>query len=197
MVRVHKRTVLSFPRRDPAERGNDMNRLAKSLLGGVAFGALVGTPAFALQQASGPHIKALHGGRVVNKTKMPNRGATHLTYTFGIYSYISFAQAYRQKVHVQGTFYVFSTGSVCDTDRKHFKIKQKKTEYGRASVGTETYSFGCPSGPTTIYGMDYKITDSNAQGKTDHAVGTLKTRFTRSGTKYIGNLNLDVSLAIE
>lgn len=180
-----------------AVRESAMNKLTKTLLGGVALAALTTAPAMAQQKHPGFHYMALHGGRVVNKTKMPNRGATHITYTFGIYTYASFSQAYRQKVHLQSTFYLNSNSSICNPNRRHFRVDQKKTEYGRTSLGKETYSFGCPSGPTTIYGMDYKITDPDAEGHTDHAEATYKARFTNSGTKYKGTLNLDVSIQID
>jgi hypothetical protein len=82
------------------------------------------------------------------------------------------------------------------TVKTKFKVHPKKNEYGWACVGTETYSFGCPSGPSTIYGIDYKITDPNAEGHTDHTVGTFKRTFKNSGTKYKGTLNIDMSIEI-
>lgn len=174
-----------------------MDKLTQTLLGGVALGAFAAAPALAEQKQPVSHFTALHGGRVVNKTKMHNHGATHVTYTLGVYSYIPFTSAYHQKVHVEATYYLYSNSSVCHPNRKHFRVDQKKTAYGKTSVGTETYSLGCPSGPTTIYGMDYKITDPNAKGQTDHAEATYYAKFTNDGTKYKAKLNLDVSITID
>lgn len=92
------------------------------------------------------------------------------------------------------TFYRMPVLSV--TVKTKFKVHPKKNEYGWACVGTETYSFGCPSGPSTIYGIDYKITDPNAEGHTDHTVDTFKRTFKNSGTKYKGTLNIDMSIEI-
>lgn len=173
-----------------------MNSLTQTLLAGAALCALGAAPAIAQQNHPRFHFTALHGGRVVNKTKMYNQDATYVTYTFGVYTSVSFSRGYGHRVHLAGTFYVWSSSSICHLNRTKFRVDHKKTEYGKASVGTETYSFGCPSGPTSLNGMNYKITDPNAEGHTDHAAITYKTTFVDNGTKYKAKINLDVSIDI-
>ena len=62
-----------------------MKNLNKTLLGGAALAAIAVAPAVA-----GNHpafsFTALHGGRVVNKTKIHIQGSQHLAYTFSAYA---------------------------------------------------------------------------------------------------------------
>jgi len=164
-----------------------MNQLTKTLLAGAALCALATVPAIA-QNALPFHITALHGGRVVNKTKMPNHGATHVTYTFGVYTYVSFSDYYGKKVR-------FAPYGGCGWSK--VKVSPKKTEYAKLGTYSETYSTGCAYGPTIYSGVTYKLTNPNSEGHTDHYVATWTFKSNNGGTKYKGKMNVDVSLFIE
>ncbi len=168
-----------------------MNKLARTLLGGVSIYALASVPAVA-EIPSAFHVTALHGGRVVNKTKLHNRGATHITYTYGVYTYVSSAQL-NKTVKLYGTFYKFEE-HICSTPVK--AKAPKKSEYAKIGIATETYSLGCPSGPTVFYGNTYELKDPNAKGHTDHFVSTQVYQFRSGGTKYRETVNLDVDVSI-
>lgn len=167
-----------------------MNNTTKVLLAGAAIGALASAPAM----ASGV-VTALHAGKVVNKTAVPHASATKVTYTFGVYSSAS-ASSVNQNIY--GTFYkwnsVNSSGfyTICSNPKQKLKTP-KHTVYGSTVKGTETYSYGCASGPTVFHGDVYTST-SGAAGDVDTWVSTLKGKFNGSQGKTKGTLHLDVSL---
>jgi len=173
-----------------------MNNLTKALLGSAAITAFATAPAMAARPHPAFSMTALHAGKFVNKTKMHNPKAGHITYTFSVYSDISFAQFYQNK-QLLGTFYKWNSYStVCSNPKSHIRVDPKKTTYGRASVGTETYSQGCPSGPTKYYGAFYKITDPDAAGHTDFVHSSITGKFKNSNGTYKGTLNTNYTLAI-
>lgn len=158
--------------------------------------ALAFNPAIAQNEA--PHFfhfTTLHGGRIVNKTKLHNHGATHITYTVGVYTYVS-ASNYRKTQILPGTF-AMEEYEPCNVS--YLKMTApKKAEYGKVGIVTETYTGICGEGvKTVLYGNSYKLTDPNAQGKTDHFVSSIFGKFENNGTKYKGRLNLDVQVSID
>ena len=148
-----------------------MNAITQVLLAGAAFGALATAPALA---AGAPHsnFTALHAGRVVNKTRIHNPARTHLTYTFSAYTTIPASDLYKT-VHVGIAYKFNSYSTVCSNPRQKIKVFPKKTKYGRAGTYTETYSYGCASGPTVFYGPTYKLTDPAGEGRSDYFVPPL------------------------
>ncbi len=174
-----------------------MNALTKTLLGGVAISALAIVSA-AAKNDPGISVSALHAGRVVNKTKVHNHGAMHITYTFSVYSTVAFNDYFKNKKALLGTFYKWNSYStLCSNPKQKVTFDSKKTQYGKIGPATETYSFGCPSGATVFYGAKYKITDPDAKGHADHFVVHNKGTFNNSRGKYKGTLNLDTTLTIE
>jgi hypothetical protein len=172
-----------------------MNNLTKALLGSAAITVLAAAPAVAAHPAFS--VTAMHDGKMVNKTKMHNQKAGHITYTFGVSTAIPFSQYYQNKQPL-GSFYKWNSYStVCSNPKSRLKVDPKKTDYGKASVGFETYSLGCPSGPTKLYGVFYKITDPDAAGHTDHVHGSLSGKFKNSRGRYRGTLNIDYTLSID
>ena len=173
-----------------------MNNLSKTLLGGVAVAALSAAPAMAHKQLHVPHVQALHAGlgHVTNKTKMGNQKATHITYTFGVYSYQPASAA--KNTHLIYTYYKWnSSGTLCSTPKEKIKAP-KKSVYAKIGTATETYSEGCASGPTIFTG-DTWSNKSGKSGETDTFVSTLTGKFKNGGAKYVGTLNLDVNVFIE
>lgn len=175
-----------------------MNNLIKALLGSAAFSALTSGAAGA---ADAPifHIASLHaGGKVVNKTKAHNHGATHVTYTFGVYTSVS-ASDFRKTVLLASTFYRWSSYDSCyagGTEPKMSIKAQKRSTYAKIGTATETYSFRCPYGPSHFYGDTYKLKDASGFGQTDTFVSVLYGKFHNGSSKYKGTLNLDVNVAI-
>ncbi len=168
-----------------------MNNLAKTLLAGSALCALTTAPAMAQNVPAFP-VTALHAGHVVNKTKLQVPGRQHLTYTFGVSTYIP--AELDKKVKLLDTLYKWTSSLNCPLSEKP-KIK-KKPIYGKVGFFTETYSEGCSSGPTVYYGNTYKLTNPEGEGKTDSFVSALIGKFQNNGVKYRGKLNLDVSVEI-
>ncbi|HEX3945584.1 MAG TPA: hypothetical protein VHW69_16015, partial [Rhizomicrobium sp.] len=131
-----------------------MNKLTQTLLTGSALCGLVTAPAVAQPTHPAMHVMALHAGHAVNKTKFHIPGRQHVTYTFGVYTEKT---ANARKTDLLGTFYRWNdtTGghytTVCSRPKQHLKVP-KNSIYARVDPGTETYSFGCPSGPTVFYG---------------------------------------------
>lgn len=172
-----------------------MNNLTKTLLGSVALAALGAAPAMAEQKHPAFSFTAVHAGRVVNKTKLHNRGAVHLTYTFSVYGT---ADVELDKKVLVGSFYKWNSNStVCSTPKMKLKLDPKKTVYGKISVATQTYSLGCPSGPTVYYGVAYKLTNPDGIGETDHFKSSLIGKFKNAHGKYKGTLNSIYSLTLE
>jgi hypothetical protein len=170
-----------------------MNSLAKPLLSGVALCALATVPAVA---SNGPafHVQALRRGHVVNKTNMQNQKAQHITYTFGVYTYVSASDLYKT-IPLAGTFYKWCSTSSCFGPEPRQKIKApKKSKYAKIGTATETYTFSV--GPRVFYGDTYKLKDAAGEGQTDTFVSSLYAWFTDNNSKYKGTLNLEVSVAI-
>jgi hypothetical protein len=177
--------------------GKSMNKFTKSLLSGVALCALTPLPALAVSHPAFT-FTAVHAGRMVNKTKFHVPERLHLTYTFSVYA--SAKLDLGVKTQIGGLYRWNSTVSghstICSNPKQKMTFDSKKTLYGKLSAATETYSMGCPSGPTTYYGTDYKLTDPNGYGKTDHFRSSLIGRFQGVGGRYKGTLNIDENLTI-
>lgn len=174
-----------------------MKNLTKALLSSAALCALAPLPAVAGQHP-GLALSAVHAGHVVNKTKFHNPQRQHVTYTFSAYSTIP--MKLNEKV-LLGTFYrwnstVSGTYTICSNPKQKVVFPSKKTAYGKLNAATQTYSSGCPSGPTTYYGAAYKLTDSNGFGNVDHFRSSLIGKFNGPGGKYKGSMNIDHNLTI-
>jgi hypothetical protein len=166
-----------------------MSNLTKSLFGSVALCALMAVPAVS-ENADSSHMTALHGGRVINKTKLHNRGATHIYSTLSVFTYLP-PSSYRKKQFLPGTFYKYV--DACSVTK--WKVT-KKAQYGKVGFVTGTYT--CDGVAKTVpIGNFYKLTDPDAEGKTDHFVSSVSAKFENNGTKYKGTLSLDVSVIIE
>ena len=175
-----------------------MSKLTQSLLGSTAAGALLVTPAIAQPTHPGFHPVALHAGHAVNKTKLLNQGATHLTYTFGVYS--EQPASAPKKTHLIYTYYQWVTSwsdSFTCTPLKTRIKAPKRSIYAKIGTATETYSFGCTNGVQPVFYGDTWTNKTGTSGETDRFVSTLAAKFTSSGKKYKGTLNLDVSVFIE
>lgn len=107
-----------------------MKKLTKILLGGAALCALSAVPVVA-GNAPKFHFIALHAGRVVNKTKMHNRGVTHVTYTYGVSTYVP-ASDLHKRVTLVDTFYRWST-SPCTIMATNVRAPTK-SQYGRIGM---------------------------------------------------------------
>jgi len=171
-----------------------MNNLTKTLLGSVALTALAASPAFAAKLHPAMHVSAAHaGGKVVNKTNMHNQKAGHITYTFSVYT--SASASNHSPVNLAQTFYKWNSySSTCTAPKQKIKVA-KKTTYGTAKGGTETYSLGCPSGPTVYRGVVY-TNNSGTSGQTDVAHSDLKGTFKNSNGKYKGQLNITSQISL-
>lgn len=171
-----------------------MNNLTKALLGGVALCALVTVPAVS-ENADSFHMTALHGGRVINKTRMANPGGTHVTSSVTVFTYVPFSGQHKQTLFA--SYYRWNSNSDPCTPPK-IKIGQNKTQYGKLSVSTETYTItGCQNGPAKRDLINYKITDPNAQGKTDFGQARFVGRYESGGKKYKGTLNMNLNIIIQ
>ncbi len=174
-----------------------MNNLTTTLLGSVALAALTTAPAMAAKHHPAHpamHVTALHAGKQVNKSRVHQNGAQHITYTFGVYTYYSASSHSAQ--NLAGTFYKWNSYStLCSAPAMKIKAPKKST-YGKIKTGTETYSFGCPSGATVFYG-DIYTNKSGSAGQTDTFVSTLTGKFRNSRGKYKGTLNLDVFVFLD
>lgn len=175
-----------------------MYKLTKTLLGGAALAALTSAPAMAQQNHPAFSFMALHAGHVVSKTKLHNdryHCFPRSTCTFGVYSSVP-ASDLHKSVPLVGTFAKFNSNStICSAPKTKIK-SHKKSVYAKISTGTETYSLGCPSGPTTFYGDYYKLTDKSGEGHTDTFQSLLTGTFHNGSTKYKGRIVFDVSVAI-
>ena len=175
-----------------------MNNLTKTLLGGVALTALAAVPANAAKHSHPAFtVTALHAGHAVNKTKMHVPSRAHVTYTFGVSTSVSAANA-GTAVKLAGTYYKFNSYStLCSRPAQKVKVSPKKTALARVGTSTETYSFGCASGPTVFYGDTYTLNNGATSGETDSFVSTLTAKFMNSTGKYKGTLNLDVNVTVD
>ena len=176
-----------------------MNAITQALLAGAALGALMTAPAMARPAGPAMPVTALYMGHAVNKTRFHNPGRQHLTYTFEFYTTLK--AELDKKVPIRGVFYKWNSTvsgnyTLCSNPRQKIKFDPKKTRYGKLSVTTETYSYGCPSGPTTFYGADYKLTNADGFGQTDYFVISDIGWFKARGNKYKGTLNMDITANI-
>jgi hypothetical protein len=170
-----------------------MNNVTKILLGGAALGALATAPAMAAGSHPSLSITALHVGKTVNKTKVHSPSAQHLTYTFAVYTYVSPADA-GTSVHLYGTFYKWNSNlTLCSNPKQKIKSKTAPTN-GTSTTATETYSFGCASGPTVFRGDTYNY---NGDGATsDYLTSLLKGKFYNSSVKYKGKLTIEAFITL-
>jgi hypothetical protein len=164
-----------------------MNNLTNALLGSVALCALATAPAMA-QDVPDFHVTVLHAGNVVNKTVFHDPSRQHLTYTFAAYASIP---AELDKTIKLGTLASWGCSSTAKA-----RIT-RKANYGKAGIYTETYSANCSGAGEVFYGNTYKLTNPAGEGKTDTFVSTLIGKFEKSGVKYKGTLNMDVSVTID
>ena len=189
--------VTAVARRAHRQRDNTMDKLTKTLLGGVALSLLATAPATAQQKHPGFSVSALYAGRAVKKTKLHNQ-----VWCRGSSCTISFTtNVHESDLHKTGplthTFYkVNSNETICSNPRQRLKAP-KKSEYGKVHAATETYSLGCSNDPIVFYGDTYKLTDSSAKGKVDSFTSILKGEYMNNGMKYKGSLNMDVYVFIK
>jgi hypothetical protein len=170
-----------------------MNYITKTLLGSAALCALATAPSMAAVPAF--HVTALHAGHAVNKTLVVEKGRSHLTYTFGVSSYVP-ASDLNNTVHLIYTYYKWnSNDSLCTDPKEKIKVP-KQSEYATLGTATETYDEGCSNGSTKFYGDTYDLTNSAGDGQTDSFTSKLIGKFENEGTKYKGTLNLDVDVHI-
>ncbi len=172
-----------------------MNKLTRTLLSGVALSALTASPGMAQQQHRALRVTALHAGHTVNKTERPcPPHVQHCDYTTGVYSYQP-ANA-PPKTHLIYTYYKWnSSGTLCSTPKEKIKAP-KKSIYAKIGTATETYSLGCPSGPTTFYG-DTWSNKTGVAGETDTFQSKLIGIFKISGNRYKGVMDLNVDVFIQ
>lgn len=172
-----------------------MNKLTRTLLGGAALAALAVAPGVA-KNAHAFHFTALHGGRVVYKSKFHNpHRCDDSSCTAYVYTSVP-ASDLRKTVRLIDTFYKLNSNStICNNPTQHLKAP-RKGQYGKVGAATETYSIGCPSGPTTFYGNTYKLTDKAGEGKNDVFVSKLRGEFTTSHGTYKGTLYIEANVAI-
>jgi hypothetical protein len=178
--------------------GGSMNKLTRILLSGAALSALAAAPAIAHPKHPAFRVTAMHAGHAVNKTKLHNPGACRhcTTYTFAVYSYQPASAP--KKTHLVATYYRWNSYSTLCSNPKQRVTVPKRSVYAKIGTATETYSFGCPSGPTTFYG-DLWTNKTGVAGNVDLFVSTLigKFRARHGGEKYKGTLPLDVSVFIQ
>lgn len=177
-----------------------MNQLTKTLLGGVALGALGACPSMAQQKHPASSLTAMHAGRVVNKTQLGRPEYHCLTHihascTFEIYTDVP-ASDLRKTVPLAGTFFRWNSYStLCSHPKQHIRAWKKST-YAKITTGTQTYSVGCPSGPTEFYGDFYKLTDKSGFGKSDFFESELTGKFRNHYGKYKGRLIIAATVTI-
>ncbi len=174
-----------------------MNKLSQTLLTSAAAAALAAAPAVAQPELSAFRVMALHEGHAVNKTGMHKGGACHhfcTTYTIGVYSYQP-ANA-PPKTHLIYTYYKWNSSyNLCSKPKQHVKAP-KKSIYAKIGTATETYSFGCSSGPTVFYG-DTWTNKTGEAGNYDSFESRLIGHFKISGNKYKGSMALAVAVLIQ
>jgi hypothetical protein len=173
------------------------------LLTGAALCALGAAPAMAQPTHPATHITALHAGHVVNKTNLHDllgcgRRCSQ-TYKYGVYT--SQPADAPPKTHLYGTYYRWNSApngyyTLCSNPKQHIQVG-KKSVYAKINKGIETYSYGCPSGPTVFYG-DRWTNGTGVTGDVDTFNSLLIGRFKGpSGEEYKGSLKLDVYVSIE
>jgi hypothetical protein len=114
---------------------------------------------------------------------MPNHGATHVTYTFGIYTYVSASTPLRTKI-------MGLSEKMCPAPQK-VTLSPKKTVYGKVKLDL-TYTNGCE----TIAPI-YTLVKQPNPGDTDEYEVTIISKFEQDGTKYKGKFNLDYNVDFE
>jgi hypothetical protein len=166
------------------------------LLAGGSLCTLCAGSAFA-DTAPKFHVSAMRPGHAVMKTPMHKSPVGHLTYTFSVYTGVSTASAYHMKTPLPATYYKWNSSySICTAPKIRNRLATKKTKYADLRTGQQSYSLGCPNGPTKFYGDQYNLQTKQAVGKTDTFTSTLTGHFMSGGTAYKGVLTLDVSVAI-
>ncbi len=172
-----------------------MKKLAKTLLSGAAFSALSVVAAMAQQKHPAFRVTALHAGHAVSKTKQPcNPHLPTCTYTFLVYSYQPASAP--PKTHLIYTFYKWNSSSnLCTIPKEKIKARRRSI-YAKIGTTTETYSYGCSSGPTVFYG-DTWTNKTGVAGETDQFESKLIGHFKHSGNKYKGVLDMTVEVFIE
>jgi hypothetical protein len=175
-----------------------MKKLARTLLSSAALGALATAPAMA---DNGPafHLFALHDGRLVSKTVRHQPGSPGMTESAPVYTTIP-ASDLHKKVKLTNTYYTWGNSyDVCQPPKHKQKVvlSTNKTPYAKLGTATDTYSFGYPSGPTTLYGDTYKLTNPDGIGQSDSFISTLYGTFWAYGHKYKGAATLIVTVDIK
>lgn len=180
-----------------------MNTITQALLGGAALLALA-TSQGSANNLSPFHVTALHAGRMVNKTRIHRPGRIDITYTISTSTHVP-ASDLGVTVKLGVTYYKWNSQTVsgaytiCSNPKQKIKLSTKKTAYAKLGTSTETYSYGCTSGPTVFHGDTYDLFNKAGFGQTDHFVSTLIGKFGRkapSAPRYKGTLNLDVNVGI-
>jgi hypothetical protein len=179
-----------------------MNKLTQTLLTGSAFCALMAAaPAVAQPKHPAMHVTALYAGHAVNKTKVHGVHDCRWncsTYTYGIYSSKS---ADARNSNLYGTYYKWNSApngyyTLCSHPKQHVQIA-KKSVYAKIDSGTETYSFGCPSGRVVFYG-DVWTNKTGVSGDVDKFQSSLIGHWKGpNGQKYIGTMDFDVEVTIQ
>ena len=162
-----------------------MNLLTKSLLGGAALCALATAPAIAANLHPAMHVTALHAGKAVNKTVIHNQSRTHLTYTFGVYTYVSASNA-GTAVKLAATYYTWnSNGTLCSSPKEQIKVP-KKTKLAKLGHSTETVFWkAAPRRPDRVHWRHLQPQCAE-HGRTDHFTSTLIGKFNNGSAQYKG-----------
>lgn len=174
-----------------------MHKLTTALLGGAALSILGIAPGVA-GNPPGPHVQALHEGRLVRKGGGWHRCHPHVscyTYTLGVSSSVP-ASGFRKKVKLVNTFFKWCSNGTCFTEPKQWVKVPRKSEYGKVNAASVTTRTSGGERTFVYYGDAYKLTDKSGLGKTDTFVSSLKAEWERAGFKYKAMLNLDVSVTI-
>ncbi|HEX3944347.1 MAG TPA: hypothetical protein VHW69_09695 [Rhizomicrobium sp.] len=178
-----------------------MNKLTQTLLTGSALCALGVAPANAQPMHPAMHVTALHAGHVINKTTLPRAGDCNIHrdtcyYTASIYTS---KPADARKSDLYGTYYrwdgtVSGMNTLCSHLRQHIKVPRRSV-YAKIDKGTETYSYGCPSGPTVFYG-DRWTNITGVPGDVDTFRSSLIAHWKHGYRKFKGTFYFDVNVSI-
>jgi len=174
-----------------------MNNLMKALLSGAALSALAIPSAVAQQKHPAFALTAMHAGRVVTKTEPSFHCRGHTSCTYTVYTYISSSDYFHKTAPLVQTYYKWNSYSTICSHPKQRVRTQKKSLYGRAYPDTQTYSIGCPSGPTTFYGDTYRLMDKAGEGKVDFFKSSLSGKFRNSNGQYKARAIFAVSVFID
>jgi hypothetical protein len=178
-----------------------VNRLTQTLLTGAALCGLMVAPAIAQPTHPAMRFTALHAGRQVNKTNL--HAPYHCKYSCDYYIsvYTSKAADAPPKSDLYLTYYKWNSApdgyfTLCSNPKQKLNVP-KKSIYAKIDADTETYSLGCPSGPTVFHG-DAWTNKTGVPGNIDTFKSFLIGKFKGpGGEKYKGSINLDVEVTIE